>query len=221
MIVRAIFVAIAGLSLAACTKKSPPPPIDENAIAVTPEAGAPLPSSSAAPPMIADAAAPAVAADVDAGANDFEDQFEYGEYDAGPGDPSALTKKPGYDSYANPRFGFSLDVPRALTAMPGPDNGDGMQWRLGTLVSMTASGMNNMPELGSMPLCASSKNVVAHSESKSGCFSTGKRNGTIFWERYAVTKDTVYSLRFQYSESLKSAMDAIVTHVNASWLHGS
>lgn len=213
---RARFFVVACFTLVACTRKSSPTVLDENWTVVIPDAGAPLASASTAPATLDAAIAKP---DTDAGANDFEDQFEYGQYDAGRGDPSALTKKPGYDPYANPRFGFSLDVPRALAAMPAPDNGDGMQWRLGSLVSMTASGMNDMPELGGSPLCTISKSVTAHNESKSGCFSTGKHDGYIFWERYVIAKGTVFSLRFQYAESLKTAMDPIVTHVNASWTH--
>jgi hypothetical protein len=213
---RARFFVVASLVLVACSRRSSPPPLDENWTVVIPDAGAPFASASSAPPVLdATIAKP----DDDAGANDFEDQFAYGEFDAGKGDPSMLTKKSGFDPYANPRFGFSLDVPRALDAMPAPDNGDGMQWRLGSLVSMTASGMNYMPELGGTPLCTISKSVVAHNESKSGCFSTGKHDGFIFWERYVIARDIVFSLRFQYAESVKGAMDPIVTHVNASWKH--
>jgi hypothetical protein len=212
---RVRFCFAASLVLAACSRKSPPPPLDENWTVVIPDAGAPVASASAAPRVIDAAVAKT---DVDAGANDFEDESDYGEYDAGKADPSMLTKKPGFDSYANPRFGFSLDVPRALAAMPPPDNGDGQQWRLGNSIVMTASGMNWVPEYGNA-MCASSKNVVAHQESKSACFSTGKRDGIIYWERHVVAREIDFSLRFQYAESLKSAMDPIVTHVNASWLH--
>jgi hypothetical protein len=68
-----------------------------------------------------------------------------------------------------------------------------------------------------IPLCTMSKSVTRHNESKSGCFSTGKHDGFIYWERYVIAHDKVFSLRFQYAESLKSTMDPIVTHVNASW----
>ena len=210
------FFVVASLALAACSRRSPPQVLDENWTITIPDAGAPVASSSASAPLVDAAVAKEV---IDAGANDFEDQFDYGGFDAGAGDPSALTKKPGFDPYANPRYGFSLEVPHALMAMPAPDNGDGMQWRLGSLVSMTASGTNYLRELADIPLCAISKNVTAHNESKSSCFSTGKRDGYIYWERFVIAHDSVFSLRFQYAESLKSVMDPIVTHVNASWKH--
>jgi hypothetical protein len=209
---RARFFVVASLVLVACSRRSPAPPLDENSTVVVPDAASPIAPTSTASPVVD---APIAKPDDDAGANDFEDQFQYGEYDAGRGDPSALTKKPGFDAYANTRFGFSLDVPRALTAMPAPENNDGLQWRLGSLVSMTASAMNWMEIDG--VTCASSKNVVAHQESKSACFSTGKRDGYIFWERHVISHEIDFSLRFQYAESLKSAMDPIVTHVNSSW----
>lgn len=155
--------------------------------------------------------------------HDFEDMFEYGgsgysrSYDAGSAEPSALTAKPGYDRYVNPRFGFAVDVPKSLVAMPPPDNGDGQQYRLGGLVVMTASGMHAIEELSIHELCASSPNVSARKETKTSCWATGKRDGTIYWERVVIAHEVIYSLRFQYVESLKTEMDPVVTHVNESW----
>ncbi len=149
----------------------------------------------------------------------FEDQFEYGigdDIDAGPDDTSLLAKAPHYASYTNGRFGFSLDVPTSFTAMAEPTNGDGMQWRLGHLVAMTASGMNSMPDVDSLSCNA---HAQIHTASKSSCFSTGKHGGFIFWERHVIAHQIDFSLRFQYAESLKTAMDDIVAHVNKSWLH--
>jgi hypothetical protein len=197
-------------ALAACTRSAAPSSPADAGATIAIASSSPAPTFSSASP---DAAPPVTSED--AGEIDFEDQFEYGEFDAGVGDATALTKKPGFDSYTNTRFGFALDVPRALTAMPAPENNDGLQWRLGNLIAMTASGMNWMDIDGVM--CASSKHVVAHQESKSACFSTGKRDGYIFWERHVISHEVDFSLRFQYAESLKSAMDPIVRHVNASW----
>jgi hypothetical protein len=202
----ALALALAPLSLVACTKASPAPPDagdfrDAPTATSTPTVAAPATGTAAEPPAV--------------DPNDFEDELAYGGYDAGAGDPSLLTKKPGYESYDNPRFGFSVDVPKALTAMPEPDNGDGMQWRLGNLVVMTASGMHYEPELGLS--CPTSKNVTAHGAKKASCWATGKRDGVIYWHKEVVARQTLFSLRFQYSESLKAQMDAIVTHANASW----
>jgi len=200
--------ALALVSVIACTKGSPAPPDGSNR--------RDAPSATSPPAPVAPApSTTAMAAAVET--NDFEDALVYGGYDAGPGDPSLLAKEPGYEAYGNPRFGFSLDVPKALTAMPEPDNGDGMQWRLGNLVVMTASGMYYQPELGLS--CPTSKNVTAHRATKTTCWATGKRDGVIYWEKEVFARDTLFSLRFQYAESLKAQMDGIVTHVNASWNH--
>jgi hypothetical protein len=179
---------------------SPPAP------SLAPVTSAPTAAAPAAPAPSASDASPAI---------DFDDQFAYGGIDAGAGDPARLTARPGYAPYQNARFGFSLDVPRAFDAMPEPTNGDGLQWRLGRLAAMTASGMYAVPEVGLS--CARSPHVVSHRESKTSCWSTGKRDGWIFWEREVIAGDVLYSLRFQYAVSLKSEMDPIVTHVNASW----
>lgn len=145
--------------------------------------------------------------------HDFEDQFRYGQIDAGPGDRAGLVK-PAYVSYANPRFQFALDVPATFTPMPEPTNGDGMQWRLGSLVAMTASGMHGLD----LPLsCPNSKNVTKHRSGKNTCWATGKKDGFVFWVHIVRKEDVDYSLRFQYAESVKEAMDPIVEHVSASW----
>jgi hypothetical protein len=148
-------------------------------------------------------------------ARDFEDQFTYGTIDAGAGDSRLLATRPEYERYGNPRFGFWLDAPKTLVAMEAPTNGDGQQWRLGKRVAMTASGMYS-PYDGA-PECASSANVTGHRETKNMCWATGKRGGYIFWERSIVKNGVLFSLRFQYEDSLKEAMDPIVGHVNASW----
>ncbi len=106
-------------------------------------------------------------------------------------------------------------MPHAFDAAPDPENGDGRQWRIGKVAAMTASGMQ---ALGGMSVsCANTPNVTAHKETKTTCWSTGKRGGWIFWERQAIVHDMMYSLRFQYVDAMKGAMDPIVTHVNASW----
>jgi hypothetical protein len=190
-----------------------------------PDAGA----ASASPPRPSSpatvASQPAPPSVVDAGAApeslppglDFDDQFAFGGFDAGIGDRALLTVDAGFAAYDNERFGFHLDVPKALRAMPEPTNGDGQQWRLGNLVSLTASGMINVIEL--RPACARSKHVTARTEAKESCFATGKRDGFIFWERFAVKNEVMYSLRFQYVEALKETMDPIVTRVNRSWTY--
>ena len=203
------------LVFAACSKTSAPATPDGGVLQYAPTPTSPPPPSASTSASAPSASASASAKPAAVEENDFEDQFAYGEYDAGTGDPATLAKKPGYDPYANPRFGFTLDVPKALTAMPEPENGDGLQWRLGNLIAITASGMNWMPEIGLS--CASSKNVTGHEATKTSCWATGKRDGMIYWEKEAVSRDTLFSLRFEYAESLKTQMDPIVKHVNASW----
>jgi hypothetical protein len=70
------------------------------------------------------------------------------------------------------------------------------------------------------PECASGASVSAHRETKNTCWATGKKEGFIYWERIVLRGGVLYSLDFQYRESLKEAMDPIVAHVNASWVQG-
>jgi hypothetical protein len=149
---------------------------------------------------------------------ELEDDFVHEEsFDAGVADRGALARAPiRHTGYGNPRFGFHLEVPTVFRPMREPDNGDGRQWRLGHLVAMTASGMY-APSEDYSPECANSPHVTAHQESKFACFATGQLKGFVHWERQVVARGVIFSLRFQYVEELKIAMDPIVAHVNASW----
>lgn len=219
-------VVALGLSLpamASCARNQAPRETDAGSkleVAAPAASVRPAPSA-AAPTRPVDASAAAASPSstssrtVASPGSDFDDLFAYGAYDAGVGDPAKLTRDAGFHAYVNARFGFSVDVPNGLTAMPEPDNGDGMQWRLGHLVAMSASGMINVIEL--RPACARSPNVTAHKETATSCWATGKRDGFIFWERFVVSNEVMYSVRLQYAESLKATMDPIVSRVNASW----
>ncbi len=168
-------------------------------------------SASAALP-VASASASAVASA--APESDFEDQFLGANFDAGASDPSRLTAHPGYDAYANGRYGYTLDVPLSFVASPDPTNKDGRQWRLGHLAAMTVNGKRG----GDLALsCPQSSDVTAHTETPTSCFATGKRDSTIFWERDALARGTLYTLRIQYSETVKASMEPVVAHVSASW----
>lgn len=135
-------------------------------------------------------------------------------FDAGASDPSRLTAKPGYDAYANGRYGYTVDVPLSFVASPDPTNKDGRKWRLGHLVAMSVSGKRGENLVLS---CPRSPDVTAHTETTTSCSSTGKRDSTIFWEREALSRGTLYTLRIQYLDTVKAAMDPIVAHISASW----
>ena len=161
------------------------------------------------------AAASAALVKPDAGAiEDFEDEFGYGHVDAGTVDPKRLAS-PAYEPYANARFHFGLDVPTSFNALDEPDNGDGMVWRFGNSGVIAASGRYAIDD--APPTCPNSKNVTAHRTGKNTCWSTGKKDGFIFWYHVIRKGDVEQSLRFEYAESLKDAMDPIVNHVSASW----
>jgi hypothetical protein len=157
---------------------------------------------------------------------DFEDEFDYGSADEEAGTPDADPKavaalkagKTTYSSYMNPRFGFAVDVPSEFDAMPPPVNGDGLQFRLGKLAVMTASG--GYWDEPRYDICPNSIHVTARRSTAKSCFATGKANGYIFWERTEVRHGVAYDVRLQYVESLKAAMDPVVKHVNESWIIG-
>jgi hypothetical protein len=203
----------------ACHSTSPSSATDDASVARVPRVDAStalVASASASSPALSTSTTSATKDAAARDVRDFENQFAFGGFDAGAGDATQLTTHPGYEPYANGRFSFGLEVPRAFVAMPDPENDDGRQWRIGNVAAMTASGMHAIDGIVGLS-CANSPHVTAHKETKSTCWATGKRNGFIFWEREALAHDVLYSLRFQYVESMKTAMDPVVTHVNASW----
>jgi len=58
--------------------------------------------------------------------------------------PATSASPASYAKYSNPRFGFTVDYPTALTADPAPANGDGQSWSSTRgNVTFTATGINN------------------------------------------------------------------------------
>jgi len=180
-----------------------------------PDAGASLQASQVDDGAKPDAAA-AESRSEPRSANDFSDEFRYAEdTEVRPARPEVLKKKTAYHAYINSRFGFRVDIPASFQDMPEPENGDGMQWRLGKIAVIAASGINAMDN--ETLSCANSSNVTAHTESKTSCWSTGRKDGYIYWEREVLRRGVSFSLRMQYLESVKELMDPIVKRVNASW----
>ena len=173
------------------------------------------PSASASAPDPPPSASVAPAASPSAFESEFEDQFLGANFDAGASDPKRLTDRPGYDAYANGRYGYTVDVPLSFVAMPDPMNmnKDGRQWRLGHLAAMSISATRDNLVLK----CPRSPDVTAHTETTTSCFSSGKRDAAIFWERQVLSRGALYTLRIQYLETVKASMEPIVTHINASW----
>jgi hypothetical protein len=215
-------VAIVTISLAACRSHG------DDSASVAPARTAEI-APQATPSSIPSSRPPAQAAPIAKAAEstdattpaqsvDFDNDFEFGEFDAGVADAAALHSTPmHYAEYVNPRFGFGVDAPTVFRAMEEPINGDGQQWRLGNLAVMTASGMNAIDDED--VICPNSVDVVFRKATKTSCFATGVKDGFIYWQRNVVSRGAIFSLRFQYAAELKAAMDPIVSHVNASWRH--
>ena len=180
----------------------------ESVAQTTPSASAPPPAPSASASIIEPAASAAPE-------SEFEDQFLGANFDAGANDPNRLTARPGYDAYANGRYGYTVDVPLSFVAMPDPMNmnKDGRQWRLGHLAAMSIDATRDNLVLK----CPKSPDVTMHKETETSCFATGKRDATTFWEREVISRNALYTLRIQYLDTVKAAMEPIVTHINASW----
>jgi hypothetical protein len=173
------------------------------------------PSASAPEPAASASVDPAPSATAQS-ESEFEDQFLGANFDAGPNDPKRLLDHPGYDAYANGRYGYTIDVPLSFVAIPDPMNmnKDGRQWRLGHLAAISVNGKRGDDLVMS---CPRSSDVTSHKETATSCFATGKRDSTIFLERAAIARGTLYTLRIQYLDTIKTSMDPIAAHVNASW----
>lgn len=121
-----------------------------------------------------------------------------------------------YATYSNARFGFAVQHPTFMTALPPPTNGDGQEWAWGNRAKMTASGMNNATNETVQAYCdeaAKRKGNSGKIVNNGACLVTGKLNGKIWWEKTHFVGDTEITIRLEYDEQFKTNFDPIIHQV--------
>lgn len=121
-----------------------------------------------------------------------------------------------YTRYSNSNYGFSVEYPTALLAYMPSDSYRHMNFTSDdpdVLLSVYAH--NNTESATTQSLMAERKSTMSVSYSRTlndGFVISGADDGFIWYERDVVYSNVVYILRWVYPESMKTQLDAAVTH---------
>jgi hypothetical protein len=121
-----------------------------------------------------------------------------------------------YATYQNPRFGFAVQHPTFMTALPPPTNGDGQEWVWGNHAKMTASGINNVANETVEAFCTEAAKRKGNSGkivNNGACLVTGKYGGKIYWSKTHFVDDKEITILLEYDEAFKTNFDPIIHQV--------
>ena len=134
---------------------------------------------------------------------------------------------PGYNEYANPRYGFTALWPSSLRAQPPPEDGDGQAWTSPDgQVLLTAYGTNNVlnysPEQDEAAdarlLSVVYVNISGDIVTVSGYTNNGR---TIVYQRDVVGPGSIDTLYWSYPANQKAQLDAAVTQTALAFQPGN
>jgi hypothetical protein len=134
---------------------------------------------------------------------------------------------PGYNKYANPRYGFTALWPSSLRAQPPPEDGDGQAWTSPDgQVLLTAYGTNNFlnysPEqdeaADARHLSVVYVNISGDIVTVSGYTNNGR---TIVYQRDVVGPGSIDTLYWSYPANQKAQLDAAVTQTALTFQPGN
>jgi eukaryotic-like serine/threonine-protein kinase len=134
---------------------------------------------------------------------------------------------PGYSSYANPRYGFTVLRPSSFRAQPPPEDGDGQDWTSPDgQVLLAAYGTNNVfnysPEQDEAAdarlMSAVYVNISGDIVTVSGYTNNGR---TIVYQRDVVGPGSIDTLYWSYPVDQKAQLDAAVTQTALTFQPGN
>jgi len=132
-----------------------------------------------------------------------------------PGSRGSAT--PGYNGYANPRYGFTTLWPSSFRAQPPPENGDGQAWTSPDGQALLAAyGSNNVLNYSpKQDEAADARLLSVVYANISGDIVTvsGYKNGgrTIVYQRDVVGPGSIDTLYWSYPASQKAQWNGAVT----------
>ena len=127
-----------------------------------------------------------------------------------------------YDTYTNPRFGFSIMYPTFLSPQPEPENGDGRIFK-GVNEEMSVFASYNVLDDSIEKLFKECKNsyigTVSYAVQKDNWFvvSGTDEEGTILYRKTILTNDIEYTVNLIYPKAKKQLYDEIVEKVTKSF----
>ena len=146
---------------------------------------------------------------------------------ASPSPSSRGSGPPGYNAYANPRYGFTALWPSSLRAQPPPEDGDGQAWNSPDgQVHLAAYGANNV--LNYSPgqdeaadarlMSVVYANISGDIVTVSGYTNNGR---TIVYQRDVVGPGSIDTLYWSYPVNQKAQLDAAVTQTALTFQPGN
>ncbi len=130
---------------------------------------------------------------------------------------SRRSDTPGYNEYANPRYGFTTLLPSSFRAQPPPEDGDGQAWTSPDgQVLLAVYGTNNVlnysPEQDEAADARVMSVVYVNISGDIITVSGYKNNGrTIVYQRDVVGPGSIDTLYWSYPANQKAQWDAAVT----------
>jgi serine/threonine protein kinase len=124
---------------------------------------------------------------------------------------------PGYNGYANPRYGFTTLWPSSFRAQPPPEDGDGQAWTSPDgQVQLSAYGANNVlnysPEQDEAADASALSVVYSNISGDIVTVSGYENNGrTIVYQRDVVGSGSIDTLYWSYPANQKAQWNAAVT----------
>ncbi|MCR5658876.1 MAG: hypothetical protein K6G25_06075 [Bacteroidales bacterium] len=128
-----------------------------------------------------------------------------------------------YDTYINPRFGFSILYPTFLIPEPEPENGDGRIFTKGKDEEMSVFASYNVLDDSIEELFKECKNSyignISYAVQKDNWFVVSGTNdeGTILYRKTILTDDVEYTVNLIYPKAKKQLYDEIVDKVTKSF----
>ena len=124
-----------------------------------------------------------------------------------------------YNTYVNPRFGYSIDYPSEMKETHVPDNDDGRVFEYNEL-TITVSGMYNATD-------SDVKSMFEMSHKSSDTYTVVRNNwfvcsgvnnkGNIYYQKTILNNDTWYTVILDYPKSMKEELDNVVNRVTNSF----
>lgn len=135
----------------------------------------------------------------------------------------AETSSISYDSYTNPRFGFSIMYPTFLTPQPESENGDGRVFSNGKNEEMRVYASHNVLDQSIEDLYQACQNnldeTVTYSDQKDNWFVVSGTNSenNCFYRKTLLTDNVEYTFTMTYPIDKKQQFDDIVKKVAESF----
>jgi len=144
-----------------------------------------------------------------------------------PSPGSRRSGTPGYNEYANPRYGFTTLLPSSFRAQPPPEDGDGQAWTSPDgQVLLAVYGTNNVldysPEQDEAADARLLSVVYVNISGDIVTVSGYKNNGrTIVYQRDVVGPGAIDTLYWSYPANQKAQWDAAVTRTALAFQPGN